>query len=248
MTCADCEDFTNPKIRINEIKPIDLEGGYVIDGFPSVGLTSAIASESMMQSSQYELAGYVDSDFFQPISIIKNGMPYHPTNIFVNDKLKVGVFTSHLSLHESLHREAAKMILSWAKKHKCSLIVSSIAIKSPTNQDNQIIGAASTQSAKEKLVNANIPVLYNGTIPGIPGLLLSEGRFTNQNVVVLVFNPEKEELPDFRSGARLCLEMSKLIPGTSCDIRSLEKQAEIVERNIQETKIETKNLNETMYR
>jgi hypothetical protein len=30
-----------PQISIREIKPINIEGGYLIDGFPSTGYTSA---------------------------------------------------------------------------------------------------------------------------------------------------------------------------------------------------------------
>ncbi|GBL41755.1 hypothetical protein EMGBD3_11230 [Nitrosarchaeum sp.] len=80
------------RIRIKELRPINLEGGYLIDGFPSVGFTSAIATESMIQTSQFSLAGIIDSDSFPPISLIKEGKPNYPTRIFVNDDLKVSVF------------------------------------------------------------------------------------------------------------------------------------------------------------
>ncbi len=89
-----------PRIRIRELKPLNLEGGYLIDGFPSVGFSSAIASESMIHTSQFELAGIIDSDMFPPISIIKDGKPNYPTRIFVNEDLKVGVFCHILLLIE----------------------------------------------------------------------------------------------------------------------------------------------------
>ncbi|KEQ55707.1 hypothetical protein AAA799N04_01911, partial [Marine Group I thaumarchaeote SCGC AAA799-N04] len=44
-----------PKIRIKEFKPLNLEGGYLIDGFPSAGFSSAIATESMVHTSKFEL-------------------------------------------------------------------------------------------------------------------------------------------------------------------------------------------------
>ena len=53
-----------PKIRIREIKKLNLEEGYLIDGFPSVGFTSAIATESMIHTSQFELGGVIDSEAF----------------------------------------------------------------------------------------------------------------------------------------------------------------------------------------
>jgi len=92
-----------PRIRIKELKSVNLEGGYLIDGFPSVGFSSAIATESMIHTSQFELAGVISSDSFPPISIIKEGKPNFATRIFVNEELKVGTFLSYLNLDQSMH-------------------------------------------------------------------------------------------------------------------------------------------------
>ena len=142
-----------PKIRIKELKPLNLEGGYLIDGFPSVGFSSAIATESMIQTSDFTLAGVIDSESFPPISVIKDGKPNYPTRIFANEELKVGVFLSYLTLDQSLHRIAAKTMLKWAKKHKIDLIVSSVAIKLPLETE-EMIGIGSTDSARQKVKNA----------------------------------------------------------------------------------------------
>ena len=40
----------SPKITIRELKSLDLEGGFLIDGFPSVGFTIAIATESLIHT------------------------------------------------------------------------------------------------------------------------------------------------------------------------------------------------------
>jgi uncharacterized protein len=235
-----------PRIRIRETKPINIGGGYLIDGFPSTGFTSAIATESLINTSQFELAGFIDSDSFPPVSIIKNGKPNYPSRIFVNTDLKVAVFSSYLTLHESLHRTVATNMLKWAKQHKCSLVISSVAVKT-ANKDEKIIAAASTDVAKSKLKEAGISILEHGTIPGIPGALLNEGMLFNQNVAVVLFNA-KNVSPDFKSSVQLCTAMSKLIPGVSCDIKSLQKEAETAEHDILETEEETKLLRDSMYR
>ena len=146
------------RIRIKELRPINLEGGYLIDGFPSVGFTSAIATESMIQTSQFSLAGIIDSDSFPPISLIKEGKPNYPTRIFVNDDLKVSVFLSYLTLHESLHRVVAKTMLDWAKKQKIELIVSSMAVKSLDGLEG-IVAVGNTDSARMKLKKSGLKVL-----------------------------------------------------------------------------------------
>ena len=235
-----------PRIRIKELRPLNLEGGYLIDGFPSVGFTSAIATESMIHTSKFELAGIIDSDIFPPISIIKDGKPNYPTRIFVNEDLKVGVFLSYLTLERSLHRVVAKTMLKWAKKHKIRLIVSSVAIKS-SDGNEKMMAVGSTDSAREKMKEAGLDVLEHGTVPGIPGMLLNEGSMTEQDVIVIIFHTDGKG-PDFKSSAQLCMAMSKLIPGASCDIPSLQQEAEKAEVMIKEAEEESSHLKDSMYR
>jgi uncharacterized protein len=235
-----------PRLWVRELKPINVEGGYLIDGFPSVGFTSAIASESLMHTSQYDLVGFVDSIDFPTVTILRDGVPNYATRIFVNSELKVIVFTSYLTISEPYHRAVAKMMLRWAKKHKCSLVVSSSPMKLPLEKPDQIIAAGSTDMAREKLKQAGMTLLQNGTIPGIPGALLNEGMLNNQDVIVVLVNVD-EMGPDFKSSVHLCMAMSKLLPGVSCDLTMMQKQAEIAEKQIKETEKETRALKEAMY-
>jgi uncharacterized protein len=234
------------KIIIKEFKEFNLEGGYLIDGFPSVGFSSAIATESMIHTSQFELGGIIDSKIFPPISVIKDGKPNYPSRIFINEDLKVGVFSSYLNLDQSLHRQVSESMIEWSKKHKIKLIVSSIAVKSE-KENSQMMGVGSTDSAREKIKKAGLKVLDHGTIPGIPGMLLNEGSITNQDVIVIIFNITGKG-PDFKSSAELCMSISKLIPGASCDIPSLQKEAEKAEAIIKETQEESSHLKDSMYR
>ncbi len=238
--------YLDPVFRIKEFKPINLENGYLIDGFPSVGFASAIATESLIHTTNFHLAGIIDSDSFPAVSVVKNGKPNFPTRIFVNDDLKVAVFNSYLTLHESLHKPIAREMLKWAKDHKIAHIVSSVAVKSKSDKE-KIIAAGSTETARDKLNQAGVEILQNGTIPGIPGALLNQGMINEQNVIVVLFDSNQTG-PDFKSSAELCMAMSKLVPGTSCDISSLQKEAQKAEKDLRETEEQTRNLREDMYR
>lgn len=233
------------EITVRELKPVNIEGGYVIDGFPYAGLANAIAAESLLTTSQFELVGILDSELFPPISIIRDEIPNFPARIFVNSELKVAVFSSYLTPHESLHREVARTMLEWANEHKCSLIVSSSAVKT-SDESPFIIGVASTKSARERLVKSNIPILKNGTVPGIPGILLNEGSVLKSNVIVLLFKG-KESGPDFRAGAEICMAMSKLVPGAACDLQTLMKEAENIEQDLKESEREVGPLRDAIY-
>jgi len=160
--------------------------------------------------------------------------------------LKVAIFSSYLTIHQSLHRAIAQKMLSWARKHKIALIVSGVAAKLEKDSD-KVFAAASTEEAKKKLKDAGFHILNQGTIPGIPSVLLNEGMLNNQNVAVISFNASGKG-PDFKASAQLCLAMSKLIPGVSCDISMLQKEAEKAELELKEAEQETKNLKDSMYR
>ncbi len=234
-----------PKFRVKEFKPIGIEDGYLIDGFPSAGFTSAIATESLIHTSQFELAGIIDSDGFPAVSLIKDGKPNYPTGIFVNNSLNVAVFSSYLSLQEIFHKPMARFMLSWAKKHKVNYIISSVAVRSH-QEEEKIVAAGSTEAARAKLKEAGIKVLEHGTIPGIPGSLLNQGMVNDQNVIVVLYNSVNPG-PDFKSSAQLCMAMSKLVPGATCDISALQKEAEKAEAIMKETTEETKRMQENMY-
>ena len=234
------------EVLVREIIQIDVKDGYLIDGFPYTGLANAIATESLVNTtSQFELAGVLDSDLFPPISIVRDEVPNFPARVMVNKDLKVAVFSSYLTPHESIHRDVAKAMLKWASDHKCSFIISSAAIKGE-DATPSVIGVGSTEKAKKKLREVNIPVLKNGTIPGIPGILLNEGMVTNVNVIVLLCKA-KESGPDFRAGAEICMAMSKLVPGVSCNLNQLLSDAEGIEQNLKQTEHEAEPLKDAIY-
>jgi uncharacterized protein len=137
-------------------------------------------------------------------------------------------------------------MLTWAQEHKIGLIVSSIAIKLSEGNE-EMIGIGSTESARNKVKEAGLRVLEHGTVPGIPGTLLNEGNLVGQDVIVLIFQSDGKG-PDFKSSAQLCAAISKLIPGVSCNISSLQQEAEKAEVMIKETEEEAKHLRDSMYR
>lgn len=238
--------MANDTVFVREIIPIDVKGGYLIDGFPYTGLANAIATESLVSNTaQFELAGVLDSELFPPISIVREEVPNFPARILVNKNLKLAVFSSYLTPHESVHREVAKAMLKWASDHKCAFIISSSAIKID-NDAPFVIGVGSTEEAKKKLRDAKIPVLKNGTIPGIPGILLNEGLISNVNVIVLLCK-SRDSGPDFRAGAEICMAMSELVPGASCDLKSLLDEAEGIEQNLKQTEQDAGPLRDAIY-
>ena len=138
-------------IRITEVKDFDLKDGYIVDGFPYNGNAGSIAAESMVRTSEFEFAGFMDSSSFPPVSIVRVGMPNYPVSIFVNERFKVEVFLSHLRLPESFSKELAASILQYAKKHNCRQILSSMKMERTSESSREISAIGSTDSARNAI-------------------------------------------------------------------------------------------------
>ena len=242
------------EIEIRTIKNVNLKGGTVIDGFPSGGLTNSIASMCFMRSSKNDLVAILDSLAFPPLSVIYNGTPNFPARIYANEDLNIAFVVSELNLDQSLYYSVSKAILRWSKQNECELIITAGTISveeskrsgmEPDKDSVYVVG--STQSAKEKLKKARVAREFNGSVSGIPALLLNEGAWTNFDVIVLLVESLKD-VSEFRGAAAVSEKIMKLVPGLSCDINSLLGQAKAIERDLRKLRSEQKKPGLSLYR
>lgn len=223
---------------------MNLKGGTVIDGFATTGITNTIASECILHSINTQLIATIESPFFSQLSIVRNSVPYFPVRIYANEELKTSIFISEVSIDPSLYFLIGNTMLNWAKDNECDLIISSSNIvntqqpKSVDSKEYSIMGIGNTAQARNKLKDSKIALLKNGTIGGIPAVLLNQSPQLDINVIVLLVKII-EGIPDFRAAAELSTTISNLVPGVSCNVPLLLQEAEKIEKEI--TKIKTQD-------
>ena len=83
----------------------------------------------------------------------------------------------------------------------------------------------------KELGDIGILPLKNGTINGIPGILLNEANWKNIDVVIFVVDVISG-LPNFRAAANVVQAISKIVPEAYCEIQPLIKEAENIENNL----------------
>ena len=235
-------------MKISRDKKLDIRGGIVLDGFPSTSIINSIASRCLIRSIGTELVAILDSPDFPPISIIDNFMPNFPARIYVNEELKISFFMTELEVDKSMDRSIAQKMLEWTTENGCNLIVSATAIpyrndvendgddvyignSMPADTKPSVYAVSSTQSAAKKIREVGFLHLRNGTVTGIPSILLNEGALAGLDVIVLLVNLAKD-MPDFHAAAIISEAISKLVPGIYCDIGSLIADAELDENRI----------------
>lgn len=250
---------TEPIIEIRKLKEINIEGGIVFDGFHNIGLTSTIACGCFINSLKTELVGILDSSLFSPMSVIYDGKPNFPARIYANEEKKLGFFVSELVLDPSAYRPVADIILRWSKDNKCKTIIS-IAGKTIEKEDGITTKKEEEEKEPSLKVISNSPIimkelddvgilsLKNGTINGIPGILLNESNWKNIDVIVFIVDVIAG-VPDFRAAANVVQAISKIVPEAYCEIQLLIKEAENIENNLKMINSQASNkFEKQMYR
>jgi uncharacterized protein len=176
----------------------------VVDGFPSVGLANAIASECLVRSAKTEFVAVLDSPAFPPLSIIRDAKPNFPARVYANKELRLAMFTSELSLDPAMFRPVANTMLDWALASNCDLAVSAAGMPYEEGEEPkpdttpEVHAVASTPHALKKAADAGILPIMSCTVAGIPAILLNEGAWRNYDVIVLLVKVLRDG-PDFRA-------------------------------------------------
>jgi len=225
---------------VNGKKRLNIQGGTVLDGFPSSGLVISIAIECLIRSVKTELVAVLDSSEFPPLSIVIDHFPLFPARIYVNESLKVSFFVSELDVHPSMQRGMARKILGWAIENQCKTIVSSAGIiakgkdqfsSTPLSESSEIYGVGSTESARDIITKKGFEHFRAGTITGIPATLLNEGSLIGLDVIILLVKTYADGF-DFRAAALLSQAIMKIVPGIYCNIETMVREGEVIEDNI----------------
>ena len=243
---------TEPIIEIRKLKEINIEGGVVFDGFHGIGLTSTITIGCFINSLKTELVGILDSTLFPPISVIYNAEPNFPARIYANEEKKLAFFVSEAILESSAYRQIAHTILNWSNYNKCKTIISvagrEIEKEDRTKKEPSLYVISNSPIIMKELNDIGILSLKNGTVNGIPGILLNESNWKNIDVVVFVVDVISG-VPDFRAAANVAQVVSKIVPEAYCEIKPLIKEAESIENNLKILRSQTSyKFKERMYR
>ena len=81
---------------------------------------------------------------------------------------------------------------------------------------------------------------------GIPALLLNEGMILNFDVIVLLGKTIKEA-SEYGPAASISKAIMKLVPGLSCDIRTLLAKAKTFEQDFRRVRSERKDSAISLY-
>jgi uncharacterized protein len=229
-------------IEFRTFKEVDLQGGTVIEAIPSVGLVSTIAATYMITTLPVDQVCALDSEDFPPLSMVYAYKPKFPVRIYALPDLKLSIFIAEVPLPPRVHRPLALALLKWATTHRCRQIVSLEGLPLPDDakqQDVQVWGVGSTDSARKTLDDAGIQKLETGIISGVSGVLLNEARWQFYDVVTLLAEAHAD-MPDAFSAAKLLEATDQVLPEIKLNLEPLREQAKALEAHLQRLREEAR--------
>ena len=228
-------------VTIHEIVKQKLKGAVLIDGFPSVGLVGTIVANFLINTLKLEQIGIIDSPKFPAISVVKDGEPHNPMRLYSGEQVcndgtcnQVVVCVSEFTPPTEITRDLVNALLDWAEKNGCTKVISAEGFNSGPKEegkDNEIYGITSTSGSRVWIEEAKVKPFTYGTVGGITGALLNEGKIRKMNVLGLLAEVS-EDLPDARAAASVIKAIDELLLAIELDPEPLLKEAESLEQEV----------------
>ncbi len=228
-------------VKIHEIVKQNLKGAVLIDGFPSIGLVGTIVANFLINTLKLEQIGIIDSPRFPAISIVKDGVPHSPMRLYSGEQVcndgtcnQVVVCVSEFTPPAEITKDLVNSLLDWAEKNGCTKVISAEGFNSGPKEkgkENEVYGITSTEGSRVWIEEAKVKPFTYGTVGGITGALLNEGKIRKMNVLGLLAEVS-EDLPDARAAASVIKAIDELLLAIELDPEPLLKEAESLEQEV----------------
>ena len=230
-------------VEINEMRRMDLEGATIVDGFPSVGLVSSIATNYIIKLLNLKEIGVMDSDGFPHVTLVRESVPLSPVRIYAGERTSKGelivAFVSEFQSPPELIRPISRALVDWAVERKCKMIISPEGLvvdpdlKEKAELSEVVFAIGSTDRAREMLSRKHFQTFDEGVITGVAGMLLIEGFAQDFDVITLLAEAHPD-FPDAGAAALVLEAMDDLVLGMDFDTKPLFEEAQRIEARLKE--------------
>lgn len=226
--------------EIRDVVDIDLDGGTLIECFPSISALALITANIILESRGkpnswgFDQVAVGDSNKLPSICVVYYSKPKFPIRIYANKETKIALLASEIPQYPPITREIGKKIFQWTKDKGIERIVSVEGFKSDYTQSPReipyrVYGIGTTESCRTYLSEKKIPPLDHGVIKGLSAVLLNEGWY-NRSEVIVILGEIRQHYPEVRTAARVIEVLNQLIPSLDIGIEPILAQAEKIEQ------------------
>ncbi len=169
------------------------KGATIIQGFPSMGLVSTIATKFLIDHLEVEEIGHIESEHLIPLTAIHKSKVVNPITIYYNKKHNLVIIQS-LTGVEGYEWELATTMLDIAKNVSAKEIIILESIPSH-NEEMEVFYFSNKNKLKLKQ-------LSEGLVMGTTAALLLRARDSKEFPITCLFAQVHSQLPDSEAAAK----------------------------------------------
>ena len=238
-----------------EVDPgLNASGALVVSCFPSIGFVSSIVAHYLVDKLDLELGGGVRHPKLPPVCLVQDGKPLPPMRFYSGEPIcnmercdKIVLIASEIQVLPELNLPLADTLLDWCTENGvgATMLIDSYAqgigqqhsIFDDDQTDETLLGIGSTDTSHETLEELGVPLLKQGVVGGITGVMMGESRRREVDVMAILAESDGEiggSLPDARAAARIIECLDGLLPAVHLDPEPLLAEAQRIEGEIRE--------------
>ena len=238
-----------------EVDPgLNASGPLVVSCFPSIGFVSSIVAHYLVDKLDLELVGGVRHPKLPPVCLVQDGKPLPPMRFYSGEPIcnmercdKIVLIASEIQVLPELNLPLADTLLDWCTENGvgATMLIDSYAqgigqqhsIFDDDQTDETLLGIGSTEVSHQTLEGLGVPLLKQGVVGGITGVMMGESRRRGVDVMAILAESDGEiggSLPDARAAARIIECLDDLLPAVHLDPEPLLAEAQRIEGEIRE--------------
>ena len=238
-----------------EVDPgLNASGALVVSCFPSIGFVSSIVAHYLVDKLDLELVGGVRHPKLPPVCLVQDGKPLPPMRFYSGEPIcnmercdKIVLIASEIQVLPELNLPLADTLLDWCTENGvgATMLIDSYAqgigqqhsIFDDDQTDETLLGIGSTEVSHQTLEGLGVPLLKQGVVGGITGVMMGESRRRGVDVMAILAESDGEiggSLPDARAAARIIECLDGLLPAVHLDPEPLLAEAQRIEGEIRE--------------
>jgi len=164
------EEF--PEAEVFELKKTNLKSPIIFAGFVGAGLVGPLAINYIIEKLEMEEIGVMRSKYLPPSTVFMRGRLRHPFRFYANKEGTICAIICEITLRMEGLYSIVSSILDWAAKKGSNEIVILDGVAS-SEHDNKAYCAAEEDLVRT-MADADISLIPQGFITGIPGGILNE--------------------------------------------------------------------------
>lgn len=161
-----------PEAEVFEIKKVNLKSPIIFAGFVGAGLVGPLAINHIIEKLEMKEIAVMRSKYLPPSTVFMRGRLRHPFRFYANKEGTICAIICEITLRmEGIYTIVAS-ILDWAAEKGSKEIVILDGVASEEHDD--VAYCAAEEDLVRLMADADIRLIPQGFITGIPGGILNE--------------------------------------------------------------------------